>query len=49
MTVQEIVPILADYRDEIAATPIESLVDRREEHLIDWDSNLAQVVIGVRR
>lgn len=49
MTTQELVPILADYRDEIAATPLERLVDRREESLIDWDSNLAQVVIGVRR
>lgn len=49
MTVQEFIPILADYRDEIEVTPIESFVDRREEHLIDWDSNLAQVVIGVRR
>lgn len=49
MTVQELTPILADYRDEIAAISVDSLIDRREEVLIDWDSNLAQVVIGVRR
>lgn len=41
--------ILRDQKDELTNTDYNHLVARQEEQLIDLDSNLAQVVIGVRR
>lgn len=41
--------ILRDQKEELTATDYNHLVARQEEQLIDLDSNLAQVVIGVRR
>lgn len=41
--------ILADQQDELHAIDVASLVTRSQEHEIILDSQLAQVVIGVRR
>ena len=41
--------ILSDQKDELSAVNIAHLCPRREEGQIDLNSNLAQIVIGVRR
>lgn len=49
MNVQELTPIVADLRDEFLREDLSNVITRREESKVDLDSNLAQVVIGVRR
>ena len=44
-----ILQVLAEQRDEIRNYQPGKLVSRKEESYFEWDSNLAQVVIGVRR
>ena len=41
--------ILSDQRQELLNTDCTALLNRKEEKLIDLNSKLAQVVIGVRR
>lgn len=45
----DILRILSDQRDELHTADIKSLISREEELEIKLDSQLAQVVIGVRR
>lgn len=49
MTVQDLLPIISDLKDEIMSVDVASLQSRYEESLLDLDSQQAQVVIGVRR
>ena len=49
MDLYEIVRILTDQKGEIEATDVSHLCPRQEEKQFDLESNLAQVVIGVRR
>ena len=44
-----ILQVLTEQQAEIANTKSAELVSRREESLFEFDSSLAQVVIGVRR
>ena len=44
-----VLQVLAEQRDEIRNYQPCKLVSRKEESYFEWDSNLAQVVIGVRR
>lgn len=44
-----ILQVLAEQRDEIKAYDPQKWVARKEERLFEFDSSLAQVVIGVRR
>lgn len=44
-----ILQVLAEQRDEIKGYDPSAWVSRREEDLFEFDSSLAQVVIGVRR
>lgn len=44
-----VLQVLAEQRDEIRNYQPGKLVSRKEESYFEWDSNLAQVVIGVRR
>ncbi len=44
-----ILQALADQREEINQPQKKVLCSRKEETLFEWDSNLAQVVIGIRR
>lgn len=44
-----ILQVLAEQRDEIAGYEPAKWISRREESLFEFDSTLAQVVIGVRR
>lgn len=45
----EIEQILRDQREELNSTDFGQFISRREEQLIDLDSPVAQIVIGVRR
>lgn len=49
MDEKTILQVLADQKDEKAKYNSQKLCHRREEEFFEWDSNLAQVVIGVRR
>lgn len=49
MTLYDFIPIVADLRQEFLSEDISALVTRSEESLIELKSNLAQVIIGVRR
>ena len=49
MTVQQILSILSSQKEEIVANELGSLASRYEESMINLDSPMAQVVIGVRR
>lgn len=44
-----ILQVLADQREELDMQQNKMLCSRKEEELFEWDSHLAQVVIGVRR
>lgn len=46
---QKILRVLSEQKDEMMARDMSVLCDRREEEQLELDSNLAQVVIGVRR
>ena len=41
-----VLQVLAEQRDEIRNYQPGKLVSRKEESYFEWDSNLAQVVIG---
>ncbi len=45
----DLISILQDQKQEVVATDIRQWCPRKEEKLLDLDSPLAQVVIGVRR
>lgn len=49
MTTQELLPIIADQKDEFLNEDFTGICSRDEEKLVDLKSHLAQVVIGVRR
>ena len=49
MTVQQILSILSSQKEELKSNELASFVSRYEEPLINLDSKMAQVVIGVRR
>lgn len=49
MTVQDLLPIISDLKDEIMSVDVTKLQNRYEESMLDLNSQLAQVVIGVRR
>lgn len=49
MTLSEIEKVLLEQQDELVALESEVLIHRPEEDLINLNSKLAQVVIGVRR
>ena len=49
MTTQELLPIIADQKDEFLNEDFTGICSRDEEKLVDLKSRLAQVVIGVRR
>ena len=49
MTKQELLPVVAEQREEFLGEDFSSLCPRVEEAQIDFTSKLAQVVIGVRR
>ena len=49
MTTQELLPIVAEQKEEFLSEDFASLCPREEERQIDLKSHLAQVVIGVRR
>ncbi|MBR0292630.1 MAG: ATP-binding protein, partial [Bacteroidales bacterium] len=44
-----ILQVLAEQRDEVAGYNPAGWVSRREESMFEFDSTMAQVVIGVRR
>lgn len=49
MTVQQLLSILSSQKEELEANDLSSFLSRYEEPLINLDSKMAQVVIGVRR
>ena len=49
MTTQELLPIVAEQKEEFLSDDFASFCPREEEIQIDLKSHLAQVVIGVRR
>lgn len=49
MTVQELLPTIAELREEFLQESFDGLCTREQESQIDLHSKLAQVVIGVRR
>ena len=49
MDIRELERVLQDQKEELESLRGKSFCHRAEESLIDLDSNLAQVVIGVRR
>ena len=49
MNEQTILQVLTEQKEEVGAYDASSLVSRKEERLFEFDSPLAQVVIGVRR
>lgn len=49
MTVQQFLSILSSQKEELETNELTSFVSRYEEPLINLDSRMAQVVIGVRR
>lgn len=48
-TEKKILQVIAEQKEYIKELHIEKLVSRKEENLFEFDSSLAQVVIGVRR
>lgn len=44
-----ILQVLAEQKEELAQQKNSALCSRKEEALFEWDSSMAQVVIGVRR
>lgn len=48
-TEKKILQVIAEQKEYIKELHIERLVSRKEENLFEFDSSLAQVVIGVRR
>lgn len=49
MTIHQLISILSSQKEELEANSLDSFVDRYEEPLINLNSKMAQVVIGVRR
>src|SRR5574344_2595751 len=49
MKLAEIEKVLLEQQDELRGFSDENFIHRQEENLINLNSNLAQVVIGVRR
>ena len=49
MEVEDLAKVVADQRDELLSEDIAALCDRDEAQQLSIESNLAQVVIGVRR
>lgn len=49
MKIQDIMSVLSSQKEELESNDISGLVHRYEEPLINLDSKMAQVVIGVRR
>lgn len=49
MTTNNLIQILADQQSEMLSTYSDEWTPRYEEELFEWDSRMAQVVIGVRR
>ena len=49
MTIQQFLSILSSQKEELETNELTSFVSRYEEPLINLDSRMAQVVIGVRR
>lgn len=49
MDANRLIQILSDQKEELELMDLSSLCDRQEEPQVDLGSNLAQVVIGVRR
>ncbi len=49
MTIQELLPIVAEQKEEFLSEDFAGFCTREEEKQIDLKSHLAQVVIGVRR
>lgn len=49
MTTQELLPIVADQKEEFLNEDFSGICTREEERQVDLKSHLAQVVIGVRR
>ena len=49
MKISDIEKVLLEQQDELEALEGEVLINRPEEDLINLNSKLAQVVIGVRR
>lgn len=49
MDTRELITIFSDQKEELESTPLTSLCDRMEEQQLSLNSNLAQIVIGVRR
>lgn len=49
MNINEYVQIVLDQKEELNFIEPQQLCSRKEEHLFDIDSSLAQIVIGVRR
>ena len=48
-TEKKILQVIAEQKEYIKELHIEKLISRKEENLFEFDSSLAQVVIGVRR
>lgn len=44
-----ILQVLAEQREEMSGYDVSGWVSRPEEDFFEWDSDMAQVVIGVRR
>ena len=44
-----ILQVLAEQREEMSGYDVSGWVSRPEEDFFEWDSAMAQVVIGVRR
>lgn len=49
MTLQELLPIVAELHEEFLVEDMSGICTRNEESHVDLKSRLAQVVIGVRR
>ncbi|MBQ8761074.1 MAG: hypothetical protein IJZ06_06605 [Bacteroidales bacterium] len=48
-TEKKILQVITEQKEYIKEFKTEKLVSRKEENLFEFDSSLAQVVIGVRR
>lgn len=49
MNIKELERVLLDQKEELETLRDKSFCHREEEQLVDLNSNLAQVIIGVRR
>ena len=49
MDVRKLITVFSDQKDELESNELSTLCDRLEEGQLTLNSNLAQVVIGVRR